>query len=82
LGCPCRVNPCIVHLNQSQGFASFLEFGCIFWASGLRTIDWVCPSTAISPDSKDDSQTISRLRVFFPLMVKQLLYFQITMDKS
>jgi hypothetical protein len=22
LGCPCRVDPCIVHMNQSQGFAS------------------------------------------------------------
>jgi hypothetical protein len=29
LGCPCRVS-CIIHMNQSQGFASFLEFGCIF----------------------------------------------------
>jgi hypothetical protein len=23
LGCPCRVNPCIVHMNHSQGFATF-----------------------------------------------------------
>jgi hypothetical protein len=26
----CRVNSCIAHVNQNQGFASFLEFGCIF----------------------------------------------------
>jgi hypothetical protein len=37
LSCPCDVNSCIVHMNQSQGSASFLKFSCIFWVSGLST---------------------------------------------
>jgi hypothetical protein len=37
LGGPGRVNPCIVHMNQNEGLASFLEFGCIFSASGFNT---------------------------------------------
>jgi hypothetical protein len=37
LSCPCDVNFCIVHINRSQRCVSFLDLGCIFWASGRRT---------------------------------------------
>jgi hypothetical protein len=42
-GCPCRVNHCIVHMNQSHGFASFLGIRLHFlseWTTRFFTKEW------------------------------------------
>jgi hypothetical protein len=43
LGCPCRVNPCIVYMNQNQAFASFFGICLHFlseWTKHFFTKEW------------------------------------------